>query len=150
MDFLKENWVKLTIAIVSFVVAIFFALSLVVDVMGLTELERAARMGMYTPMLLSTLAGLLFFTMVTVYCVLKMLGKEKWGKFEMLGVGALNLILLVVASIIAGGSDWATFIGAHPGFASHTETAGTFMTIAVFAIFPLVFGLKRVFCKEEK
>jgi len=131
MDFLKENWVKITIASLAFLAGLVYIIALV-QTDAKVELFKGHAVW---------IAGLTFFFGLTAYLVCKLL-EQDWAKYVLLGVG-------VIATIFAMAYLVHTIDTRPKGIFSFFEwlaVSNAFTILVVFGLIPLIKGVKKVLC----
>jgi len=133
MEFLKKNWAKITIAVLTFLAGLVYLIAFVQTTLAIRIFEYHA----------AWIAGIVFFWGVTAYLVCKMLDQD-WAKWVLLGTGLVGTVFSVAYLIYALDTtgDFFTTLGF-----SHA-----FTFLVVFGLIPLVKGIKKVVkcCCEEK
>jgi len=140
MDF-KKNWAKLTLAAIAGILGLLFLISIFVPVDTFGFGIKASGLDYAETSLNTFLSGYvipaLFFLGVCAYILLKLFDIEI-NKYIMLAVGAINLILFVIALID---------MPAIPGFIGLELMSWAHM--AIFALFPLIKGISKLCCADE-
>ena len=177
MEFLKKNYMKIIIATLMLIGAVFMFLALVMykkDYIDVSDTDDKLYPLGY---LFSYLAGLVFFLGSLAVIALSMFSKtKKISKYTMLGVASVATVLTLLALILTGasttsadtvdlinkkGDNWtmlSTLYGAegaeelrlaarHHYFDRMSTLVSYFL---VFGIVPLAFAVKKLFCCKCK
>ena len=131
MEFLKKNWAKCTIAVLTFLAGLFYLIAIFQAPSGVKLFEGLAEY----------IAGLVFFWGVTAFLVSKLLG-QNWAKWVLLGTGILGTTFAMAALIWA--ADTYNFLK------TFTWLAQYFAFLVIFGLIPLVKGIKKVCCHCDK
>jgi|GEM_PF-2698491 len=159
MDF-KKDWAKLTVAGLAGLMGLFFLIAIFTETETLFSMMFGLEAAMGGEELALTFTGLnilempevgftmftllyllptIFFLGLSVYTVLKVL-KIDIAKYVILGVGALNTLLFLIALIVAPEIQIAF---------GQIQLMMYWIPLVIFGLFPLVKGVKKTFCTEE-
>jgi hypothetical protein len=137
MDF-KKNWAKLTMAAIAGILGLLFVVTMFIEIDGYSGLKMLdagieTMFSGFNAFAILNLIPALFFLGVCAYILLKLFDIEM-NKYMMLAVGAVNLLLFIIA-IIVGGS--------FPGI-SIIELAIYWAPLVIYALFPLIKGINKL------
>lgn len=121
---MKKNWEKCALTIIFAVVTVFYLIALI---------DAGFSFELLGPL---SIATFVFLLGVTLYFALdcKEMDVNKW---VLLCTGAINLILIVIAFINTADLAWPF----------NALTATFFVPLAIYALLPLILGIKKVLNK---
>lgn len=126
MDFLKKNWVKLTLALVSLV-------GLILAIILLTDIPSGAPF-----MAIAYIIGyMVFFLGMLCYFIAKMMNYDKVAAGILLLFGFLTTLFFVLTLIEVSGDE----------FSHRIITFPIIIQLLAFGLFPLIRGINE-FCME--
>ena len=134
MDFMKKNWAKCIIKVLTFLAGLFYLIALI-QAPGTASIFKGHALA---------IAGILFFWGVTAYLICKMLNQD-WAKWVLLCTGILGTVFAMASLIHV--ADIYSNITAIPTF---TWFAPQFAFLVIFGLIPLVKGIAKVCCTGEK
>lgn len=140
---LKKDWNKLAVAVITGIIGILFVVAMFTgtptgfEVLGGMKVGGVEVLkGSFVNFAALYLVPAILFLGICAYMILKML-KIDLAKYVILAVGAINLILLIIVLADVGLAE--ELIG----------LAGQFATITLYALLPLIKGVKKVIgCKD--
>ena len=148
MEFLKKNWGKLTIAILSLIGFILMLIA-TISLADLAPKFKFASACQY-------LGPMIFFLGIAVYYACKMLDQKSIAKWVLLGTGAVVTLLLVIGMFgdltLYGGKVFDGFKKPYGSFKLGSILAFPYLgQLIVFGLMPLVKGIAQVVhCDSQK
>ena len=125
---MKKNWEKCALALIFGIVTILYFIALV---------DAGFSFEFLGPLSIATLVFLLGLTVYyAVDCCMPQIG----GRWALVGTGVINFVLIVIAFI-----NIADTLNA---WAFNSITATFFVPLAIYALLPLILGIKKVLDKE--
>ena len=135
MEFIKKNWVKLTVATLLFLAGLVYLIYLCGTDMKIEVFKSSAFI----------IAGLVFFWGMTAYLIARMFDRS-WAKYILLATGVVSTIFAACGLVHV----IDTFGKLKVSMFDYLATTHAFTLLVVFGLIPLIKGAKKCCVCEKK